>query len=1033
MKRAVIFLFFFFGFYVFGTTQNAKLFNEEENHLLNQKDSIIKVDGKNSIEYLILLTSIYDCYKSNNQTEKTIAAFNEIKDVLATTSFKGNSAEYVKALRSLAAKYRINISELSLVELFFKKALTITQKDMNKNYKDYIKSLWDLSTIYIDMGDDDKAEILLLDINKITEANEGKNNNDYVRTLFYLVNFYKTRRLDYKLTERYYMEILEIAKDFSGKEQAIYMNTLATVGRYFLDRKNFEQSLKYLLMAKDYYQINSSNVKYADYTKTLLNLSSLYQLMSDSKKAEEYMQESLLTAKDSATGANEYLKCLQSAVNFYLVTIKDSLKAEKYLKEMIAVCEKKINNTNFSYYCGAAQRLGNLLEIKGDIAAAEKYYLKPINITTIEKTKYANYIKNLESIAQLYKNTGNTSRAEYYFLQWKEAYPPSSKFKDDYVDMMFDLALFNLSIGKYDDALDAEKEASQTIRMQVQRAFSFYSNNRRSEYWEKIAPKLEIPYSLSLYLPQKSTILSYDNTLFSKGLLLRTENSVKDAIMVSGDSILISNYNQLLNMRLRNTELQKNSNPDDEEEIKSLEKSVSNLERLLTIASTAFSDLKADMAMTWLDVQKQLKPAEAAVEFVSFRLYNKNWTDSTMYAALVLRPDMTAPVWIPLFEQKQLDTLLQTSDNDVQLQTENLYNDKGEKIYQLVWQALEKELSNMKTIYYSPSGLLHKIAFNALPTEKENALLSDKYNLYLVSSTREVAQLKKEAAAAAVQDSTVVYGGLLYDARQQEMQAAAKPYQQQDKASAVSAKSYMGGMQKRDAELPDSTLRGGFSEWKYLAGTKKETEEIVSELKQKRIPTEYYTGNAGNEESFKHLSGTKTGVIHLSTHGFFLPDIENKAVEDIVQRLGGAKEKPFENSLLRSGLIMSGANNQWLAKEYIMQDGVEDGILTADEISRLNLINTKLVVLSACETGLGDVKNSEGVFGLQRAFKLAGVESLIMSLWKVPDDATSELMTNFYHQWLSGQTKQNAFKAAQQKVREKYKSPYYWAAFVMMD
>jgi len=82
---------------------------------------------------------------------------------------------------------------------------------------------------------------------------------------------------------------------------------------------------------------------------------------------------------------------------------------------------------------------------------------------------------------------------------------------------------------------------------------------------------------------------------------------------------------------------------------------------------------------------------------------------------------------------------------------------------------------------------------------------------------------------------------------------------------------------------------------------------------------------------------------------------------------------------------------------------------------------------------LGDVKNSEGVFGLQRAFKLAGVESLIMSLWKVPDNATAELMTTFYQQWLSGQSKQNAFKNAQQKVREKYKSPYYWAAFVMMD
>ena len=101
---------------------------------------------------------------------------------------------------------------------------------------------------------------------------------------------------------------------------------------------------------------------------------------------------------------------------------------------------------------------------------------------------------------------------------------------------------------------------------------------------------------------------------------------------------------------------------------------------------------------------------------------------------------------------------------------------------------------------------------------------------------------------------------------------------------------------------------------------------------------------------------------------------------------------------------------------------MEDGILTADEISRLNLTKTKLVVLSACETCLGDVKNSEGVFGLQRAFKLAGVESLIMSLWKVPDDATAELMTTFYDQWLSRQTKQNAFKAAQQKVRERYES-----------
>jgi len=560
---------------------------------------------------------------------------------------------------------------------------------------------------------------------------------------------------------------------------------------------------------------------------------------------------------------------------------------------------------------------GNKCFDLGDYLQAEKYYLEEKNISEKGLRKeHTSYAISLINLGYIYYLLDDYAEAEKYIMETKNIVEKTfGKENPDYSAIISNLIVLYLTMKEYEKAAIYNKENCELITKFTNNNFSFLSERQRKQYWKSQEFNFTGSYSLSYYYPVPEVNgLNYSNTLFTKGLLLRTTNGIRDAIYSSGNKELISQFEQLGNLR---------------QEINAL----------------------------------QQKP-----------------------------------------DAKKEDM-----------------------------QALEKELPDVKTIYYSPSGLLHKIAFNALPTGKENALLSDKYNLYLVSSTREVAQLKKEAATAAVQDSTVVYGGLLYDARQQEMQAAAKPYQQQDKTSAVSAKSYMGGMQKRDVELPDSTLRGGFSEWKYLAGTKKETEEIVSELKQKRIPTEYYTGNAGNEESFKHLSGTKTGVIHLSTHGFFLPDIENKAVEDIVQRLGGAKEKPFENPLLRSGLIMSGANNQWLAKEYIMQDGVEDGILTADEISRLNLINTKLVVLSACETGLGDVKNSEGVFGLQRAFKLAGVESLIMSLWKVPDEATAELMTNFYQQWLSGQTKQNAFKTAQQKVREKYKSPYYWAAFVMMD
>ena len=583
----------------------------------------------------------------------------------------------------------------------------------------------------------------------------------------------------------------------------------------------------------------------------------------------------------------------------------------------------------------------------------------------------------------------------------------------------------------YKKAIIYDKEMCGLVTNFVDKNFAFLSERQRNQYWKTIENTYIASYSLSnYYLVPEVNSLNYNNALFTKGLLLRTTNGIRDAIYSSGNKELISQYEQLGNLRQEIRTLQQKTDYK-KDYVQTLENSADSLDKALTQASTAFRDLKADMAMTWQDVQKQLKPDEAAIEFVDFRLYNKNWTDSTMYAALVLRPGMSSPEWIPLCEQKQLDAILQATIQNTQLQTENLYDTKGEKLFNTIWKPLEQALQGVKTVYYSPSGLLYKIAFSALPTDEDNILLSDKYNLNLVSSTREVVQLKKETNVPITQDTTVIYGGLTYDVQQSAMLAAAKPYIQQ--GTSTDDSSDRNSKRASELELPSMALRDGLKEWPYLAGTKSETEQIVKSLSAKHISYQYYTGDKGNEESFKHLSGTKTGVIHLSTHGFFLSDIEDKVQKDFMQRLGGNKEKPFENPLLRSGLIMSGANNQWLAKDYIMQDGIEDGILTADEIAQLNLTKTKLVVLSACETGLGDVKNSEGVFGLQRAFKLAGVESLIMSLWKVPDEATADLMTTFYQQWLSGQSKQNAFKTAQQKVREKYQSPFYWAAFVMMD
>ena len=222
------------------------------------------------------------------------------------------------------------------------------------------------------------------------------------------------------------------------------------------------------------------------------------------------------------------------------------------------------------------------------------------------------------------------------------------------------------------------------------------------------------------------------------------------------------------------------------------------------------------------------------------------------------------------------------------------------------------------------------------------------------------------------------------------------------------------------------------SKWNYLKGTLEEVNIIKSIFEKENIKVDIYEGYDATEESFKSLSGVNSpALLHISTHGFFFPEVEKKNIKpELFNMAGQYKFKMSENPLMRSGLILAGANWVWSGGQEI--EGVENGILTAYEVSNMNLQNTELVVLSACETGLGEIKGNEGVYGLQRAFKVAGAKTIIMSLWKVPDKETVELMELFYTNWLNGMTKHDAFTNAQKEMRKKY-PPYIWSAFVMME
>jgi CHAT domain-containing protein len=231
----------------------------------------------------------------------------------------------------------------------------------------------------------------------------------------------------------------------------------------------------------------------------------------------------------------------------------------------------------------------------------------------------------------------------------------------------------------------------------------------------------------------------------------------------------------------------------------------------------------------------------------------------------------------------------------------------------------------------------------------------------------------------------------------------------------------------------DATLRGG--SWNYLAGTEREVNAIEKIMQGAALNVQVKKGFEASEEAFKNIvaNGTPSPrIMHIATHGYFFPDPKSKSVASGSVDQNEPVFKISDHPMLRSGLILAGGNAAWQGKQTL--EGKEDGIVTAYEISQMNLSNTELVVLSACETGLGDIQGNEGVYGLQRAFKIAGVRYLIMSLWQVPDKQTSLLMTTFYKKLLEDKmTIPEAFHAAQKQLRDNGLDPYNWAGFVLVE
>lgn len=464
----------------------------------------------------------------------------------------------------------------------------------------------------------------------------------------------------------------------------------------------------------------------------------------------------------------------------------------------------------------------------------------------------------------------------------------------------------------------------------------------------------------------------------------------------------------------------------DRSGVAALQAKLDSMEKKILVSSKAYTSLQP--LPDWKSLQQYLSPKEAVIQFLHYTLYHPDKTDSVYYGAMILTHDHPFPVYVALFEEQRLGVRrLQEGGGDslvYSFMSGMTFPDLG-YLYTLIWKPILPELADVDRIYIVPSGRLHRIPLSVLCQDWVTCI-ADQKEVIQLQLAQDVMNHRPTSPDC---DHMVAFGSLQYDMRHvSDMEA---PELQPSEA-----------FPKRKTQLNEGSEniipanRGSINGWKRIPGSGKEIHAIATIARSIHCAIELVEDTFGTEKRFKSIGHWKSEVgppmcLHLATHGYFFPggtDLHRAA-----DQAKGLVYAQSDHPMIRSGLIMAGANYAW-KHGHPIHPNEEDGILTAYEICQQDLSETELVVLSACETALGDIQGHEGVYGLQRAFKIAGVKKLLMSLWKVPDAATAELMISFYTHWLiDKKTIRQSLQSAQRELRDQGLDPYYWAGFVLVE
>lgn len=679
------------------------------------------------------------------------------------------------------------------------------------------------------------------------------------------------------------------------------------------------------------------------------------------------------------------------------------------------------------------------------IKAALRYSIDALHLyAAAGDTISSSYAKSLTNAALHHYATGNIDKAIEYTLQaYRLQKDMFGEEHPDNVTCLFNTAHYYYMKNDPQKMCNFFHQAMQLQSNIVKENFSHITTEGREKYWDTKKFVFSAAPIYAYLLENQDTLLldTYNAQLFSKGILLNSEMDFKRVLRQSGSTNLLGKYTEVDNLKMQIANIYNTSSLDEEyhenlqQDVTNLKKNVTILERELMRECKEYGDYTATMNLSAKDIAAALHDGEVAIE-----LFEIEVEGGKAYFAMCLKRGWEVPHLIKLFNYHDLGHLQHNGKDFYSLISERegieyLFNEG--RVGQMVWNPLIQSWGDdVQNVYFSPSGLFYQWGIEYLMMG-DGMRIGDKYNLYRLSSTKLLAQRQEKRPIV----NAAIFGGIDYNLPPEMMAEVIEGFNHpEEQESLLDNEEFamLGATTDLDNTAADNlALRGG--SFDLLPGTQIEATMIDAQLLQHGISTDVFTGGEAIEENFTALESKPYSIIHVATHGFSFSehDQTRKIASDwgILSWTSSASDA----NLHYSGLLFAGANNVIDSQKRAalpngkLPNGIKNGILTSYEISKLDLGKVDMVVLSACQTGLGDVKE-DGVFGLQRGFKKAGVQTLMMSLWNVNDRATQVMMTDFYKALMEGLSRHEAFKKAQGQMRsEGFTKPYEWASFIMLD